>query len=454
MQAIARWGNFFNQELYGTPTTLPWGIPIDCAHRIEVYACDVLPESTASTRCSCTSRSRARSVRWSSSGSAITSASGFAPATCSWSSSSGTRSSASSSRPSARRTGPSSASRSPSSCRLGSSSRRSSSCSGATGPDTRTTIRRRTPRRRPGAPSGATWRRRPMTTTGTTRTTTGMTTRRSPANRVPARPRCESAGSGLRTSRSRRPDMTRASRGVSGEAAETTSRAGVAGGARRGARRRGRRAGLARPATRGEGVDPLSRPPVGRPVRHLRVLPDQDPDIRPGQPAEGRIPAGRRRSSRLDGSLRRHACDPDGAAGVVPRQRPVDLHLPLAGTAHPSAGRSPAGLARWGRHRAARRLGARRHRQRRRLRADAGRHREWAARPGRCLPLWLGGHRHAGGRADRPAGHRGDGGAVRRASPGLAGPAGHLGPRPGRARGERAVPAGGEPRGTRARAIG
>ena len=34
MQAIARWGNFFNQELYGPPTTLPWGIPIDCAHRI------------------------------------------------------------------------------------------------------------------------------------------------------------------------------------------------------------------------------------------------------------------------------------------------------------------------------------------------------------------------------------------------------------------------------------
>src|SRR3954464_10893895 len=37
MQAIARWGNFFNQELYGSPTTLPWGIPIDCAHRIEAY---------------------------------------------------------------------------------------------------------------------------------------------------------------------------------------------------------------------------------------------------------------------------------------------------------------------------------------------------------------------------------------------------------------------------------
>jgi len=46
MQAIARWGNFFNQELYGSPTTLPWGIPIDCAHRLEVYSCAVLPETT------------------------------------------------------------------------------------------------------------------------------------------------------------------------------------------------------------------------------------------------------------------------------------------------------------------------------------------------------------------------------------------------------------------------
>jgi prolipoprotein diacylglyceryltransferase len=39
MQAVARWGNFFNQELYGPPTTLPWGIPIDCAHRVAAYAC-------------------------------------------------------------------------------------------------------------------------------------------------------------------------------------------------------------------------------------------------------------------------------------------------------------------------------------------------------------------------------------------------------------------------------
>ncbi|MFC7589464.1 prolipoprotein diacylglyceryl transferase [Nonomuraea antimicrobica] len=31
-QAIARWGNWFNQELYGSPTTLPWGLGIDQAH--------------------------------------------------------------------------------------------------------------------------------------------------------------------------------------------------------------------------------------------------------------------------------------------------------------------------------------------------------------------------------------------------------------------------------------
>ena len=43
MQAIARWGNYFNQELYGPPTTLPWGIPIDCAHRIADYPCSTFP---------------------------------------------------------------------------------------------------------------------------------------------------------------------------------------------------------------------------------------------------------------------------------------------------------------------------------------------------------------------------------------------------------------------------
>ena len=32
-QAIGRWGNYFNQELYGGPTTLPWALLIDPAHR-------------------------------------------------------------------------------------------------------------------------------------------------------------------------------------------------------------------------------------------------------------------------------------------------------------------------------------------------------------------------------------------------------------------------------------
>ncbi|HLZ58771.1 MAG TPA: prolipoprotein diacylglyceryl transferase [Ktedonosporobacter sp.] len=36
-QAIGRIGNFINQELYGPPTTLPWGLRIDQAHRISAY---------------------------------------------------------------------------------------------------------------------------------------------------------------------------------------------------------------------------------------------------------------------------------------------------------------------------------------------------------------------------------------------------------------------------------
>ena len=36
-QAIGRWGNFFNQELYGPPSTLPWAIFIDKAHRLPGY---------------------------------------------------------------------------------------------------------------------------------------------------------------------------------------------------------------------------------------------------------------------------------------------------------------------------------------------------------------------------------------------------------------------------------
>jgi prolipoprotein diacylglyceryl transferase len=32
-QAMGRWGNWFNQELFGSPTDLPWGLEIDVAHR-------------------------------------------------------------------------------------------------------------------------------------------------------------------------------------------------------------------------------------------------------------------------------------------------------------------------------------------------------------------------------------------------------------------------------------
>lgn len=36
-QAIGRWGNFVNQELYGQPSTLPWAITIDPAFRLPAY---------------------------------------------------------------------------------------------------------------------------------------------------------------------------------------------------------------------------------------------------------------------------------------------------------------------------------------------------------------------------------------------------------------------------------
>jgi prolipoprotein diacylglyceryl transferase len=36
-QAIGRWGNYFNQELFGKPTDLPWGLEIDVENRPEDY---------------------------------------------------------------------------------------------------------------------------------------------------------------------------------------------------------------------------------------------------------------------------------------------------------------------------------------------------------------------------------------------------------------------------------
>jgi len=37
-QALGRWGNFFNQEAFGIPTSLPWGIYIEPAYRPPEYA--------------------------------------------------------------------------------------------------------------------------------------------------------------------------------------------------------------------------------------------------------------------------------------------------------------------------------------------------------------------------------------------------------------------------------
>jgi prolipoprotein diacylglyceryl transferase len=36
-QAIGRWGNYFNQELFGKPTDLPWGLEIDIENRPAQY---------------------------------------------------------------------------------------------------------------------------------------------------------------------------------------------------------------------------------------------------------------------------------------------------------------------------------------------------------------------------------------------------------------------------------
>jgi prolipoprotein diacylglyceryl transferase len=37
-QAFGRWGNYFNQELFGTPTTLPWALEVDPEFRPARYA--------------------------------------------------------------------------------------------------------------------------------------------------------------------------------------------------------------------------------------------------------------------------------------------------------------------------------------------------------------------------------------------------------------------------------
>ena len=36
-QAIGRWGNYFNQELFGSPSSLPWALAVDPEHRPDQY---------------------------------------------------------------------------------------------------------------------------------------------------------------------------------------------------------------------------------------------------------------------------------------------------------------------------------------------------------------------------------------------------------------------------------
>ncbi len=46
-QAVGRWGNFANQELYGPPTNLPWGIAIQCQYRVTEFRCPMDGGTTA-----------------------------------------------------------------------------------------------------------------------------------------------------------------------------------------------------------------------------------------------------------------------------------------------------------------------------------------------------------------------------------------------------------------------
>ena len=138
----------------------------------------------------------------------------------------------------------------------------------------------------------------------------------------------------------------------------------------------------------------------------------------------GRLLPGRRGASRLDGSVRRHARDPGGAACLVPRQRALDLHLALARAAHPSARRAAAGLARRRRDRPARRVGAGRDRATARVFVQMPEGTvSGPPGPHRPVPHRLGGHRAAHRRTDRAARDGRHRGAVPRPAHGLAGPA-------------------------------
>src|SRR5919107_2873934 len=65
-QAIGRIGNYFNQELFGGPTSLPWALQIDPAHRPAAAGCArpaSSPSTSPATRAFASSRRRFASTR-------------------------------------------------------------------------------------------------------------------------------------------------------------------------------------------------------------------------------------------------------------------------------------------------------------------------------------------------------------------------------------------------------
>jgi prolipoprotein diacylglyceryl transferase len=50
-QAMGRWGNWFNQELFGRPTDLPWGLEIDPSHRPPGFEAETLFHPTFLYEC-------------------------------------------------------------------------------------------------------------------------------------------------------------------------------------------------------------------------------------------------------------------------------------------------------------------------------------------------------------------------------------------------------------------
>ena len=385
-----RWGNFFNQELYGPPTTLPWGIPIDCAHRIAGLlvrgvpggddalpaavpvrvglraARRAVPDLDRLPRCGARLRAgrppadllhlvRRRPVRRS--------------------------------RRSGTTTGRSSGSRPPRSCRS---------------LFIVVLVRWRHPRslttacaRRPTRSDG---RRRP-----------GPDDDRDDGRR---RGRLDDARATRSTARRRaddrrRPEDRRRRATPAPEPAtdrpepEPAAPDRAAGGRRRpGSRPRRWPPPAAAPSRASRGSVARPRPGPRSSTGSLRLvarfvifvrLPVPDPDLRTGAPAGRRLPAGRRGPSRLDGPVRRHARAAGRAAGLVPRQR-ARRRSPRAGASgsiHRVGGLLP-GLARRGRRRAARRVGPGRRRERGGLRPDARGHGQRPARPPRAVPAQAG----------------------------------------------------------------